>query len=219
MRTRFSTRALAVALAAGAAGAAACGRTIDVRTSVSPDANLSGLRTFRVLRAPARRANAPALTASDPMLDNSITNNALRQDLEQAFEGRGYAVSTDSPDFAVAYYAGTKEKFDTTYWDPGAWSYGPWRYSYRGSRDRWAWPYYGWSGAAWAGPVAQLREYTQGTVIVDVVDPRSRELLWRGQGVAQVSDDPKAYTRQLRQAVEKVVAKFPHAATRVAQGS
>src|SRR5919201_1989486 len=150
--------------AAVALTSTACSSGIHVRTTTAPDATLAGLRTFRVLNAPQRRADAPALAASDPMLDNSITNRELRNDLVQGLEAKGYTPDRDNPDFVVAYYAGTKEKMDTTYWDPNPY----WRYGYRGFgfRRGWAWPWYGY-----AAPYAamQVQTYTQGTVIVDVV--------------------------------------------------
>jgi hypothetical protein len=141
------------------------------------------------------------------MLDNSITNRALRDDLAQSFQSRGYTqVGRQSADFVVAYYAGTKAKFDTTYWgptiDPG------WRYSYWGRRS-WAWPYYG--GGYSGGPSMSVSEYTQGQVIVDVTDPRTSQLLWRGQGIEPVSNDPVKYTSALQGVVNGIVAKFPQA--------
>jgi hypothetical protein len=183
-----------------------------VRTTVEPGANLTGLRTFYVLTPPTRSANATPLSANDPMLDNSITNTALRGDLTQAFQSRGYApTARQGADFVVAYYAGTKEKFDTTYWGP---TFDPgWRYSYRGRRG-WAWPYYGagyYGGPYYGGGGLNVNEYTQGQVIVDVTDPRTSELLWRGQGVEPVSNDPARYANDLQGVVNAVVAKFPQA--------
>ena len=177
-----------------------------MRTTTAPDANLSGLRTFRVLNAPQRRADAPQLSQDDPMLDNSITNRALRQDLVQDLQAKGYTTDTSNPDFVVAYYAGTKEKMDTTYWNPDPF----WRYGYRGFRYGWAWPYYGWAAPY---PAMSVQEYTEGTVIVDVVDPRTRELLWRGQGVAEVSDNPTTYANELGKSVAAILKKFPNAST------
>ena len=200
-----------VLIAAGAVIAlTACSSGIKVRTSVAPDADLAGLHTFRVLSAPARRDGAPALSVNDPMLESSITNRELRQALTQAFQSRGYApVGRDDADFLVAYYAGTKEKFDTTYWGP-AWD-PAWRYRYVG-RPGWAWPWY-----AGAVPVsAQITEYTQGQVIVDVINARTRELVWRGQGVATVSDDPSKYAGELQRAVNAIVAKFPQGSAVIA---
>ena len=59
-----------------------------------------------------------------------------------------------------------------------------------------------------------VTEYTQGTVIVDVVDPSTRELLWRGQGVATVSDDEAQYEQDLWKTVQAVLEKFPRASER-----
>jgi hypothetical protein len=201
---------LLVAAAVVAAITACSGRGVSVRTTVEPDANLSGLHSFYVLTPPTRAANATPLATNDPMLENSITNRALRTDLTQAFQARGYSSATrQSADFLVAYYAGTKEKFDTTYWGP---TFDPgWRYSYRGRRG-WAWPYYGAGyigGPFYSGATASVNSYTQGQVIVDVTDPKSSELLWRGQGTEPVSSDPTKYAKQLEGVVTAIVAKFP----------
>lgn len=190
---------------------AGCSSGVTVRTTAEPGANLTGLRTFAVLTPPPRAANASPLSVNDPMLDNSITNRALRADLQQAFQGKGYvAAPENSADFNVAYYAGTKEKLDTTYWGP---TFAPgWRYNYWGRRG-WAWPYYG--GAYYGGmnpwSNASVSSYTQGQVIVDVTDPHSQQLLWRGQGVEPVSSDPNQYASAMQKVVNAIVAKFPQA--------
>jgi hypothetical protein len=192
--------------------AAACSTGgVKVRTTMAPDASLSGLHTFTVLAAPERSNRAPALASTDPMLNNSITNQQLRNDLVQGFQGKGYTLDSSNPDFEVAYYAGTKEKMDTTYWNPGpAYRYGYRGFGLRSNRFAWAWPYY--SGYGYGYPYGQVEEYTQGTVIVDVIDPKTQELLWRGQGVATVSDDPAKYSQDLSQSVNAILKKFPQTA-------
>lgn len=179
-----------------------CGNSVKVRTTVEPGANLSRLHTFYVLTPPARNTDATPLDANDPMLNNSITNDKLRSDLAQAFASRGYIpVQRGAADFLVAYYAGTREKFVPTYWGGPGWDPG-WRYSYWGGRG-WAWPY---DGGGYS-----VDEYTQGQLIVDVTDPRTNQLVWRGQGVATASHNPDKYAAELDKAVRAVVAKFPQA--------
>jgi hypothetical protein len=214
-----STYLLVAGAVVAAITACSSGSKLKVRTTTEPGVNLTALHTFYVLRPPTRSANARPLSANDPMLDNSITNNELRSDLAQAFQSRGYvAVAPQNADFQVAYFAGTKEKFDTTYWGP---TYAPgWRYSYYGGRG-WAWPYYGpgyFNGPYYYDGGASINEYTQGQVIVDVTDPRTKELLWRGQGVEPVSNDPAKYNSQLEGVVNAIVAKFPQATARMATG-
>ena len=147
------------------------------------------------------------------MLSNSITNQQLRNDLVQGFEAKGYTAAATNPDFQVAYYAGTKQKMDTTYWNPGP-SY---RYAYRGYgfrrvRYAWAWPHFGAPYYGGMNPYAMnVTSSTQGCVIVDVIDPKTQELIWRGQGVANVSSDAATYAKDLAQSVSAVLKKFPQA--------
>ena len=205
-------RSILFASATFAVAAMACASNgrVKVSTTAAPGANLSMLHTFRVLEMPQRRADAPALPANDPMLDNSITNRQLRADLVQRLGQKGYTMDADNPDFLVAFYAGTKEKMDTTYWSQGyGWRYGYRDFGLRGRRFRSAWPWYGYASPY---PAMEVSTYTQGAVIVDVIDPKTMELLWRGQGVAEVSDDPNKYMQELDKSVGAILDKLPPAA-------
>jgi hypothetical protein len=175
---------------------------VQVRTTVSPDAHLAGMRTFVIASAASKKASSTSVD-NDPMLANSITNRALRQDLLADFTARGYAVDSASPSFVVAYYATARQKLDVTNWDYG--------YPF--------WGYRGWWRGYAGYPAQQVQEYTEGTVIVDVIDAVSRQLLWRGQGKANVSDDPTTYATELARTVREIVAKFPTPDAAITQGS
>src|SRR3989454_939072 len=183
----------------------ACASAISVRTALSPDASLHGLRTFRVQPTPQPKLAGATASTTDPMLVNSISNRALRTDLTQEFAGLGYVASDSNPDFCVAYYASTNQKLDLTYWDYGyAWQPHWWS----GWGRRWG---RGWGGD-WgmaSGPVAT--QYTEGTVIVDVFDPKTKDLLWRGQGVEYIDDDEAQDEEGLKKNVEGDARKVPGA--------
>jgi hypothetical protein len=207
MRPRYLLSSLTVL--ALTAGACSSGGGVHVTTTTAPNADLADLHTFRVLTAPQRRADAPALPADDPMLSNSITNQRLRTDLLQGIEQKGFTVTQNNPDFLVAYYAGTKAKMDTTYWAPDyGWRYGYRRFGFGGAGFRSAWPWYGYASPY---PNMQVNEYTQGSVIVDVIDPKTMELIWRGQGLATVSSDPARYNNELDKSVSSILKDFPFA--------
>lgn len=180
-------RFIQLATVALALTTSACASAVDVRTQLAPDANLGGRSTFWILPVPARTADVASAASDDPMLANSITNRALVNELTRAFEGRGYVVNATNPDFTVAYYASTREKLNITNWNYG----------------------YGWR--RWPRGYTDVTEYTEGTVIVDVIDPSTKELLWRGQGVSAVSSDPAKYTAELNKTVTAILNKFPQA--------
>jgi hypothetical protein len=132
---------------------------------------------------------------------NSGSNRALRNALLQGFASRGYTVADSSPDFVVAYYATAKDKLDLMRWDYGyAW-----------------WPHW-WRGWGLRGPVgpSEATEYAAGTVVVDVIELQTRQLLWRGKGRAPVSDDQRAYELDLQKTVTAIVARFPRAGPSIA---
>ena len=107
-------------------GATACAPSFQVHTVQSPDESVTGLRTFRVLPVPPPRDGRVRAGSYDPMVNNSITNKALRETIVGAFEARGYVARELQADFVVAVYASATEALDVTRWDYG-YPRAPWR--------------------------------------------------------------------------------------------
>lgn len=183
-----------IALASVTLLSLSCASRIEVRTMAAPNARLDGLRSFRILPGPTRRDGRPTTGEDDPMISNSIANRAIHERVVRAFADRGYTLDEQHADFAVAFYATAREKTDITMWDYGYPFYPRWgRY----------------------GPPAQtVTQYTEGSVVIDVVDPTTRELLWRGEGKAELSDNITENIDRLGKAAEAVVGHFPEATRR-----
>ena len=174
--------------------ATGCERPVAVRTTIAPKVSLSEFRTFHLLPTPRRREAPPATGAYDPMLNNSLANRAIRESVARAFLDRGYTNEVWVPDFVVAVYASAQYRLDLSIWKCG--------YAY--------WPQWRWIGA----PRQETMLYDHGTVIVDVLNPITLELLWRGSAKAVVSDDPAENTRQLQNIGAAIVERFPRAKPR-----
>ena len=171
-----------------------CERPVAVRTIVAPKVSLSELRTFHLLPTPRRRDAPPVTGAYDPMLDNSVANRAIRESVASAFLDGGYTNEVWVPDFVVAVYASAQYRLDLSMWKCG--------YAY--------WPQWRWIGT----PRQETMLYDHGTVIVDVLNPITLELLWRGSARAVVSDDPAENTRQLQNVAAAIVERFPRSRPR-----
>ncbi|MDB4911508.1 MAG: uncharacterized protein JWO39_2331 [Gemmatimonadetes bacterium] len=186
-----------------------CSERVAVASSHADDAKLSTYHTFAMMTVPPRAtandsgsagdtsvrsgdvkdssgAGDSSVTRMDPMLASSPVGEAIRSDIVHSFAGRGYRESS-APDFLVAYYAGTGHIIDVR-----------------------AYPY-DYSGLSSSGRV-DLRDYPAGTVIVDVVDASTKKLVWRGQGVSKIPNDPELYAHQLAVAVKDIIAQFPKVA-------
>ncbi|HEX3867187.1 MAG TPA: DUF4136 domain-containing protein [Gemmatimonadaceae bacterium] len=177
------------AAAAALLALTACGSGVNVRTQSAPNFSPDGRSTFRILPMP-RPADGATLGANDPMLSNSITNQALRNDVIAALESRGYRrADGGAADLDVAMYASATHALDIHTWD------------------------YGYSWRMWPREYTQVTPYERGTVIIDLVDPSNHELLWRGQGVASVSENPNHYVDELGKVVTQIAKKLPAATT------
>ena len=72
--------------------------------------------------------------------------------------------------------------------------------------------YGGWGWGGWGGmSTAHTRsyEYTQGTLVVDMFDTASKQLVFRGVAQAELSDKPEKNQKKAKKAVEKMFKKFP----------
>ena len=59
----------------------------------------------------------------------------------------------------------------------------------------------------------RVSEYTQGTLIIDIVDAASNELVWRGstEGRVREKKTPEEREKRIRDAVAAILAEFPPA--------
>jgi len=112
----------------------------------------------------------------DPLIRKHIMNA-----VEDELAAMGYVRAGESgPDFFVAFHIGSKKKIDVNHY----------YYSY------------GWRGR-FRGHDVSVRRYREGTLILDIVDARAKELVWRGyatsvlQGRDDAADDIQASVRAI----------------------
>jgi hypothetical protein len=144
------------------------------------------MRNFMVL-TPAGAAKASA--SSDPLVRNPVTLHAVSFELLLAFQARGYFADTATPDFAVAYYVAEHLPVDTAVFS----------YGYPFSPYTW-----------WQDEPAATQPPSSGSVaivIVDVLNPKTKTLLWRGEGVVHLKPKP-GLERELEDAVNDIVGQF-----------
>lgn len=175
--------ALAALVVAGCSG-------VQVRSTPAPNANLSALRTFAFM-APIDPNSRAA------QLDQSPAGQEVRATLTRNLEDKGYtpAPPNTTPDFLVAYRTHVQQKTQVESWGyPGPYGWG------------WGWGYGGW---AWGGPDVTVRQYTEGTLVVDFVDPATHRVLWRGTATGVVDHPQNPNLQKLARAVDKLMDRYP----------
>lgn len=117
---------------------------------------------------------------------NSIVDNRIREALRRDLEARGFRYQPDGQaDFVIAYYARERQQAEV----------GPIGY---GMPFRWRW---GWGPGVWTN------YYTQGSIVVDLIEPASNQLIWRGRATDTVNGLDQS-EKQINKGVKKLVKDF-----------
>jgi hypothetical protein len=163
--------------------------TVQVKHDYDPGFDFSGYQSWFWL-PPSEQG------ATDPRVHNEITEARVRRALEDTLIARGYSKAPSGEgDFGVGYHLAIEGRIDVRTVD-----------RYYGYGRGWR----GWSGG-YGYTDTYVDQYDQGMLIVDIVDMRSRQLVWRGTAEARVDEsaDPERRDARVREAVEKLFAEFP----------
>ncbi len=138
----------------------------------------------------------------NPVYYNEIATQNLENAVESTLAEKGYQRDENNPDMLIGYHFFVEQK-ERTVSDPAP-LYGPYmgwgRWGWRGWGPAW----YGWG----SGRQSHREKYEAGTVVLDIVDAKTRKLVWRGS-VEKAVDNPTQISRQLERDVNKIVEKVP----------
>lgn len=185
---RVSALVAAGLLTLGVAGGA---QPSTVRVMAAPHTRITDFRSFHLLPTPLRADRVQRRGTYDPMAVHSSANRALWQAVERGLVERGYVDSEWMPDLVVAIYASSDERLDLD----------AWLYGYAQSPPWWS------SGRIDESPTL----FPAGAVVVDVVDPETLDVLWRGAGTTAISADPLENARDVLAVAMTIVQRFPRA--------
>ena len=170
---------------------AGCATGPRISSEVDPEANFASYRTFGFYAPLALEKEGYATPTTDRI------KAAARSQLES----RGYVYSADQPDLWVNLNAYMQEKTSVTSFPTVDYNY---YYSYR-ARSYFAVPY-------WRDQT-DVRQYTEGTLNVDLVDRQKNRLVWEGIAVGRIAKlKPEERAARIDATMSEIFARFPYRA-------
>ena len=126
----------------------------------------------------------------------SFTDQRIRDAVAKDLTAKGLTETETSPDVYVAYSVRVENKQQMAGGYPGGYGYPYYGYGYGG---------FGYGGYPFGGG---SYNYKAGTVIIDIVDARRKELAWRGTGQAQLNQNSISEEETYR-IVNSVLGNYP----------
>ena len=165
--------------------------SISVVTDYDTSRDFSSLKTYAWLE-PKKKL------VIDPLVDNDLMVQRIHRSVDAELKQLGYTQATGdkSADFLITYHVSAEDKISVS--------------SFHGSYG-----YYPcWHGCIGPGfgydPDIYVRQYKQGTFMLDVIDPASDKLMWRGVAGKPLSGGTPGERDDYVQAiVDAILSKFP----------
>lgn len=165
-----------------AVSAAGCSG-ISYNDDFDPTIDFSSFQTFAWLQPSGDE------TASKRGVDE-FTEKRIINAIEEELRAKGLEpAGSGTPDFLVNFYVTTQQKIDVSTYYTG-------------------WGYYGWYGG---GTQTYVNQWTEGSLIVDFVEFKDKDLAWRGWAKAAIESDLNSQqrTQRINDVIAGIMKRFP----------
>jgi hypothetical protein len=159
-----------------------CSPNIRVYTDHDPGYDLENYKTFDW----SEKENIEH--GKNPLRYNELNDKRIKTAVREELESRGYLFSEIEPDLVIHYHIVIDDQSIIAN-DPFGHSYSP----------------------NWIRMQTNIYSYREGTLIIDLMDARTNNLIWRGWAVSAINEvlRPEEVEKLIRHAVSKIFRKFP----------
>jgi hypothetical protein len=168
-----------------AAGWIACSG-VRVTTDYDPSADFSDVSSYAWL-------DERSGVQGDRPDVSSLLDRRVRSAVDAELQSKGLSrVDPSAAKVLVTYHLGVESKLDVNTINSG---YGYGRYGRYGG----------------ISTTTTVSEYQEGTLLIDVVEPESKQLVWRGSGQARLREyaTPEQREQRISEAVKQILEDFP----------
>lgn len=129
---------------------------------------------------------------------NDFDKKRLRESFQSEFEARKLEMAETNGDIAISLYIVVSLETSTTAYT----NY------YGGTGYRYGWRGRGW-GNGYSTTTYSENDYLKGTLVMDVFDGETKELIWQGVATGTIKEKPEQREKHLPKVVAKLMKKFP----------
>lgn len=162
--------------------------TISVNYDYDTTTNYGQFRTFQWAPNPSNPTMAQDANQAEQR--SGLLSNRIKSAVERELAAKGLTKSQGTADLMVVFHVGTKDKIQVTDW------------GYRYSDYYWG----------YGGRQMDVYQYQEGQMIIDLVDNKTHNLVWRGTGkgvMDQSRKTPEEMQARINDVVAKIMANYP----------
>ena len=159
--------------------------SVNVLADYDKEANFNSYKTYAFYK-----------TGIDKAQISDLDKKRILKAIEAEMDSKGF-VKSEQPDLLVSIFTKEREQVDVynNYW--GAGYYG------------WGWNPWYWGGTGYYGRNVSTR--TQGSLYIDLIDAKNKELVWQGRGVGTLYNTQNIEKKEerIKEFVSEILQKYP----------
>ena len=126
-------------------------------------------------------------TGIDKAEINDLDKRRILRAIDAEMQTKGFSKS-ESPDLLVSIFTKSQERLDV-------------------NRNNFGWGFgWGFYGASFGSTVSTS---TQGTLYIDLIDAKTKELVWQGQGLGYLTQSRKHKKERINEFVQEILKVYP----------
>lgn len=132
---------------------------------------------------------------SNPLLNSQTTKTIINTSIKEELENKGLQFTNQNPDLIFSHQTlvQNKKELVTTNRNPYP-------------RNSWAWARHNY----WNGNTrTYTRNYEESTIVIDLKDAQTRELVWQGWIKGKLVYDEELWQKYLSEQIKKAMSNFP----------
>lgn len=123
---------------------------------------------------------------------SDLDKKRILKSIEAEMLTKGFTKS-ENPDLLVNFFTKSREQVDVNAFN-NSWGYG---YGY------------GWNPYIWGGNRTTVRTTTQGTLFIDLIDAKKKEMVWQGEGQGEIFKNQNNKEERIGEFVKEILKQYP----------
>lgn len=130
-------------------------------------------------------------TGIDKAEISDLDKKRILRSIDETMTAKGFSKS-ETPDLLISFFTKEREEVNVNQFNAG-WGYG------------WGW---GWNPFLWGGNTTVTR-HSEGTLYIDIIDAKKKELIWQGEGEGVLTKDTHKKDEMIKEFVTKILEQYP----------
>ena len=130
-------------------------------------------------------------TGIDKAEISDLDKKRILRSIDETMIAKGFSKS-ETPDLLISFFTKEREEVNVNQFNAG-WGYG------------WGW---GWNPFLWGGNTTVTR-HSEGTLYIDIIDAKKKELIWQGEGEGVLTKDTHKKDEMIKEFVTKILELYP----------